>query len=336
MLFNNKRLLGYNWSGLIPPQYILAKRHFKKIVLNPPEEAPGSWRGAGKVLVDMDSGEFWLTTRPRKAHPVRGYAVELYKSKNGEDFTLVASLGKEEISSLSGLKVLSIEGQQLLRDPTTGKYHLYLAVDNESPPLSGWDTLLLVSDDPAGPWEAYGLVIRRDMYYDMFEARDATIDIVDGMYMALYKANDGTKVNMALAISSDGIRWRKLGVLKLNGLPQPRFFLLCGKILAGSLGPVFMGFENLAVVRGAAVTNTFSAYVIDHRGLNLELIFRGEWKPLSPYERQDYPIHSYIDIAYDPFKERLLLYVEAIDPRDIGLNQEIDRVLLYEVPLGES
>jgi len=104
-------------------------------------------------------------------------------------------------------------------------------------------------------------------------------------------------------------------------------------MFAGSLGPVFIGLENKVRVKGAAVTDIFVAYTLDHRNLNLERLFAARWEPLSPYERKDYPIHSYMDMVYDPFKDRILIYVEAIDPQDIGLNQEVDRVLLYEVPL---
>jgi len=330
MLVNLKKFLGYNWHGLLPPQYILSKRIFRKVVFDPPDFNPGSWRGAGKALVDLENKTFWLTTRPRKAHPVRGYAVEIYESRDGENYSLVTSLNKETVGSMADITIQSIEGQQILKDPSTGKYHLYLAVDT-SPP--GWDTLLLTAEDPRGPWEAHGIALKRGTEYDSREARDATIDIIDGKYFALYKANDGKRVRMALATSGDGINWEKHGLLRLNGLEQPSYLLLCGKMFAGSLGPVFMGLENRVVVKGAAVTDTFVAYTLNHRKLNLERIFAARWEPMSPYERKDFPIHSYMDMVYDPFRDRILIYVEAIDPQDVGLNQEVDRVLLYEVPL---
>ncbi|RLF24518.1 MAG: hypothetical protein DRN15_02345 [Thermoprotei archaeon] len=328
-----RRFIGYGWQGLVPPQYLMLKRRFKRVILEPPDYNPGSWRGAGKVLVDYDSHEFWLTTRPRRRPPLRGYAVEIYSSRNGEDYALELTISKEELSEICKLRILSIEGQQLLRDPLTGKYHLYLAVDVDRPPRPGWDTLLLVADDPKGPWESKGLVIRRDAVFDIAEARDATIDIIDGRYFALYKANDGLHVRMALAVSHDGVEWKKLGVLSVDGSEPYTYFLLYGRILSGGLGIVFMGFESIYVVKGAAVSNTFSSYIIDYRNMNLETLFKSWWKPLSPYERTDYPVHSYADIVYDPFRNRILIYIEAIDPRSIGLNEEVDRLLLYEVPL---
>jgi len=329
-----KKFTGFGWQGLVPAAYLLRAKRFKKVVFEPPDYNPGSWRGAGKVLVDVERGEYLLTCRPRKAHPVRGYAVEICSSRDGEEFRLLASITKEELSEMAKLEVRSIEGQQLLLDPATGRYHLYLAVDNFTPGRGyGWDTLLLVSDDPRGPWECKGLVLRRGDSYDSVEARDAVIDVVDGLYVALYKASDGLRVNTALAVSSDGIEWRKLGLLKLDGGSQPGYLLLSGRLLAGALGPVFVGFESRVVVEGAAVTDTFSSYLIDLRGLNLVRFFSGRWEPHSPYERPDYPVHSYCDVVPDPLRDRILIYVEAIDPSGIGLNKEIDRLILYEVPL---
>ena len=305
-------------------------------MLEPPSYEPGSWRGAGRVLVDYDTGEFWLTTRPRERPPKRGYAFEIYRSRDGENFSLVTSMSKEELSEATGLKILSIEGQQLLRDPSTGMYHLYLSIDNEGWPRGGWDTLLMVADDPRGPWKPYGLVIRRELPFETAEARDATIDIVDGRYVAIYKANSGGRVAMALAVSSDGKEWRKLGLLRVDGYEPPNYMLLYGRILEGAQGPVFIGGETLHVVGGAAVTNTLAAYLVDLRERNLELLSHGRWTPMSPYERSDYPIHSYVDVVYDPFKDRILVYIDAIDSKSrLELNQEINRVLLYEVPLSQ-
>lgn len=333
-MLNIKKFASFGWQGLLPASYLLRARRFKKVVLEPPDYNPGSWRGAGRVLVDVEHCEYLLTCRPRKAFPVRGYAVEIYTSRDGEEFKLLTAITKEELSELAKLEVRSIEGQQLLIDPATGRYHLYIAIDAFTPGKGyGWDTLLLTSDDPKGPWECKGLALSRGDSYDSREARDAVIDIIDGLYVALYKANDGSRVNAALAVSSDGVEWRKLGILKLDGSAQPSYLLLSGRILAGALGPVFVGFESRIVVEGAAVTDTFSSYFIDLRDLGLVRLFSGRWEPRSPYERSDYPVHSYCDVVPDPLQERVLIYVEAIDPSGIGLDKEVDRLLLYEVPL---
>ncbi|MBS7610843.1 hypothetical protein KEJ27_01315 [Candidatus Bathyarchaeota archaeon] len=50
------------------------------------------------------------------------------------------------------------------------------------------------------------------------------------------------------------------------------------------------------------------------------------------YEHPDYPIHTYMSIAYDSKSNRWLITVEAVDSeysRGLGLNTEVDRLLLY-------
>ena len=313
---------------------VYSNRRFERIILDPPSFELGSWRGAGNCIRDEDSGEFWLVTRPR-TQKLRGYAFEIYRSENGEDYSLRHTASREALSTLLGQEILSIEGQQLLRDPSTSRYFLYVAVDIGHT----WQTALLSSEDPYGPWRSEGIVIRRDRTYDSVEARDAVIGVTEGEYLALYKANDGTKVNAALAVSRDGKDWHKLGLLKISGQSQPAQHFLCGNIVGTIRGPLFVGFESADVVKGAAVSRKFVSYLIDRKSSNLVPVFSAIWRPLSPFERADFPIHSYSDLVPDPDRSRLLLYVEAIDPghsKEVGLDLEVDRVLLYSVPIEHS
>jgi hypothetical protein len=316
------------------PHHVYADRRFEKIVLDPPSFEPGSWRGAGNCIRDEDSGEFWLVTRPR-TQKLRGYAFEIYRSEDGEDYSARHTTSRETLSALLGQEVLSIEGQRLLRDPLTDRYFLYVAVDIGHT----WQTALLSSEDPCGPWRSEGIVIRRDQTYDSVEARDAVIGVTEGECLALYKANDGVKVNAALAVSHDGKDWHKLGLVKIDGQSQPTPYFLCGNIIGTIRGPLFVGFESADVVKGAAVSRKFVSYFIDQKSANLVPVFSVIWRPLSPFERTDFPIHSYSDLVPDPDRGRLLLYVEAIDPEhstEVGLNLEVDRVLLYSVPLEHT
>jgi hypothetical protein len=331
------------WHGFYPTQAIFAKKRFRKVLINPPCFDAGSWCGAGKLWIDMDNGEYWLTSRPRMGPEKRGYAVEIYRSRDGESYSLVTWLMKEELSEFVGRTVQSIENQQLLRDPLTGKYHLYLSLDTAERNIAGdekkifeskWETFLLIADDPAGPWEPWGFTLRGDRDYDAAEARDCTIDIVDGRYICLYKARKAgaNLVHTALAVSSDGKNWTKLGIPNIDGNPQPNYFLLSGSIYAGSAGPIFIGTKTLDVVKGAALTKYFASYIIDYRSLNLESIFVAEWKPGSRYEHPQYPIHTYCNVVHDPLSDKWLTWIEAVDPtssKEPGLNTEVDRVLLY-------
>lgn len=331
------------WHGLYPPQAVFKGRRFKRVLLDPPNFKPGSWCGAGKLWIDGESGEYWLTSRPREGEIKRGYAVEIYGSVDGEDFRLVSWITKEELSEISGRTVQSIENQQILRDPLTGLYFLYLSLDVAEENRAGrsdktyesrWETYLMTAEDPAGSWKGEKFVLRADMEYDSGEARDPTIDIVDGRYMALYKARKaGTRiVHMALALSSDGKNWSKMGKLTVHGRPQPDYLLLNGSILPGCTGPIFVGTKTTEVVKGAALTKHFAAYVIDWRRLNLETIFVADWVPGSRYEHKEFPIHTYANVVYDSIRGRWIIWIEAVDPTlslEPGLNLEVDRVLLY-------
>lgn len=328
---------------MYPPQRIFIGKRFRRVLLNPPNFNPGSWCGAGKLWIDEENEEYWLTSRPREGERKRGYAVEIYCSRDGENFNLRCSITKEELSEIMGRTVQSIENQQLLRDPLTDRYFLYLSVDVADENIAGkadaiyeskWETYLMSSDDPSGPWRGEGFALRCGEDYDSAEARDSTIDIIDGRYLALYKARKtGTRtVHTALAFSSDGKNWTKTGELRVDGKPQPEYFLLSGSILSGCMGPVFLGTRTTDVVKGAALTKYFAAYVIDYRQLNLETVFVSPWIPSSEYEHKDWPIHTYANVVHDPLKDRWLIWIESVDPahsKEPGLNLEVDRVLLY-------
>ena len=334
MTKKSKESRGPSWRGPdIRPQDIYLRRAFNRVVLDPPEFEPGSWRGAGNCIKDEKSGLFWLVTRPRTRER-RGYCFELYSSKGGDDFSLRGTTAKEELSQLLGNEVLSIEGQQLLSDPLSDLYYLYLAVDIGH----RWQTALLSSDDPLGPWKFEGLVLRRDHDYDSFEARDATVGVVGGQYLAIYKASDGNRVNAALAVSSDGKTWDKRGSLKLGGQHQPAYHFLYGNIVPSEHGPLFIGFESADVLNKAAISKRFVSYLVNEEAVNLLPVFLTTWEPLSSFERTDFPIHSYGDLVHDPDRSRILFFIEAIDPEhsaEVGLNLEVDRVLSYSVGLGE-
>lgn len=319
----------------VSPHSIFGRRSFVKVVLDPPSTSPGSWRGAGKAI-KLSEREYVLSTRPR-VREGRGTAVEIYRSNDGLSYSMVSSIPADQVTKDLGTKVYSIENTQVLVDPGSGRLLLYLSVDIGP---HSWETALYTSDDPRGPWRPVGFVIRRDKPYDSAEARDCTIDYVDGMFIALCKAvsRESPKVYTELAISKDGVTWNKLGVPTVNGSPQAPdpAFLLNGRILPSSHGPMFVGSVTLYQVGGAHVTRHVGAYVIDFDRVDLRELYFAEWKASSPYERQDYPIHTYVDVLPDYENDRWLLYVEAIDPtytKEVGVDTEVDRVLAYQSPM---
>ena len=319
----------------VSPHGIFGRRSFQRVALEPPSAEPGSWRGAGKAA-KLGEREYVLSARPRTRER-RGYAVEVYTSSDGLAYSPASSLAAEEVSRDLGARVYSIENSQLLVDPATGDLLLYISVDLGP---HYWETALYRSDDPKGPWRPEGLVIRRDRPYDSKEARDCTIDYVDGLFVALCKAvaEGDPAVRTELAVSRDGVSWAKLGLPTVNGGLQPArpAFLLNGRILPSAHGPMFVGSVTLYEVGGAHVTRHVGAYVIDLDRLDLREVYMAEWRPSSPYEREDYPIHTYVDVLPDYEAGRWLLYVEAIDPslsKGVGVDVEVDRLLAYSSPM---
>ena len=345
------------WQGLVPPQYIFFNRSFNSVILDPPDYSPGSWIGAGKAIFDSSSKDYYLSARPRKAEEgVRGFAANIYQSKDGERFDLIENLTKENISDIGGLEIYSIEGTQLLKDPLTGRWHFYISVDTGSEFVWGglvWQTLLLTASSLHGPWTCEGIVLGNDQIYDALQARDSTIDIVDGLWICLYKAVDkDRRERPALAVSSNGIAWNKRSCFTIDGKEEYSF--LSGSIFGGSRGLIFMGLETqlddmrqkkpdvkyydkFAIGHGGGLTS-FVGYYMNLNKMNLETIYRSQWEPLSNYEHKDHPLLGYASLVYDPLKNRMLTYLEAIgrESEQVGLNETVERVILYESPFPGS
>jgi hypothetical protein len=338
------------------PEYLFTNREFKSIAIKPPDFDPGSWCGAGKIIYDEKREEYLLTNRPRSAkNDVRGFAAEIYGSKDGiNNFNIITSLSKEEVQKVSGIDTYSIEGTQLLRDPTTQKWHFYLSIDTGKDFVWGglvWQTLLLIADNLMGPWESKGLVLKNELDFERNQARDSSIDIIEGKYYCIYKGKDlkGTR-RPGFATSDDGINWNKHGALTVDGEEHKAF--LSGSIFPSSNGLIFIGMEMLdkpdpkvaelhetydkfAVKHGGSMTQ-YCVYRIDIDSNNLETLFTAEWDPSSEYEFKAHPLLGYSSSLYEPDKNRFLFYVEAIDGRytkKTGLNNCVEIVEVYETKI---
>lgn len=342
------------WQGFPPPQFVYANMEFRGVVLEPPNTEPGSWIGGGKAILDLQERVFYLTARPRKMEgDVRGYAVEIHRSGDGITFELLHRIPIEEVISLSGVHTTSIEGNQLLQDPLTGKWHLYLSVDTGTEFIWGgvfWETLLLTADRLEGPWESRGLIIRHDRPYDACQSRDWSIDIVDGEWIGFGKAYDyDGNQRTQMITSSDGVHWTKHGPVSVDGEEQWMLYA-SGTTFPGAAGPVFLGVARSAPRLPQPVPDVmdddwkrdndlwhydFVGFRVDRRRVNLETIFRAPWVARSPFELEAHPLHNYCSVVHDPFENRLLLYVEAIGPdsRRPSLNDSVERVLVYECRL---
>jgi hypothetical protein len=340
------------WRGMVPPQLLFGRRELLGVALQPPDTRPGSWIGAGKVVRDPAGGDFLLTARPRKAEGgVRGYAADIHSSRDGLRFEKVGGVTREQAAEISGLEIFSIEGTQLLSDPWTGRWHFYLSVDiGESFVWGGihWETLLLSAPSLQGPWKSHGIVLARGRDFDANQARDSSIDIVDGQWICVYKAmNAAREVRPALATSTDGVSWRKRGPLTVDGNDHLGF--LSGTTFAGL---VFLGLESSLAEYlkpdpdvvyadehgiGHGSSDTFAvAYLLDVARGDLTTVHRAFWESRSEYEHARYPLLGYSSAIFDAERRRFLIYVEAIDgklTKRIGLNETVERLLVYQTPL---
>ena len=340
-----------------PPDYIYQNRSFVGVALDPPNFEPGSWIGAGKAIFNGESGRFILTARPRKVEGgVRGFACNIYTSSNGTSFDLESSITKEEVQRITGFPIQSIEGTQLLRNPSNGRWHLFVSADTGGDFIWGgvqWETLLLTSDSLRGPWRSEGVVIGNDEDYDAHQARDATIDVIDGSWFCLYKAkNSRREERPALATSSDGISFEKLGPLTIDGSDTLAF--LSGTMFPWEGGRRFIGLrvqlsdsrarrpgvvyaDEHGIGHGGGPAARFVAYDLDLDEGDLRTVFDRTWVPLSPFEHRHHPLLGYSSLVHDPMGNRMLIFLESIDPelsRAIGINETVERLIIYEAPWG--
>ena len=96
--------------------------------------------------------------------------------------------------------------------------------------------------------------------------------------------------------------------------------------------------DGYGVGHGGGPKPTFVAYEIDRERMNLEPLFSEEWVPLSNYEHPEHPLLGYASLLDDQNADRLLIYLESIDPeftKAIGLNETVERTIVYESrPIG--
>jgi hypothetical protein len=340
-----------------PPHLLFEKRSFVGVALDPPDYQPGSWTGAGKAIYDEQMGSFVITSRPRKAEGnVRGYACNIYTSPEGTSLRLRRSVSKEEVQKLAGMPIQSIEGTQLLRNPDNGRWHLFVSVDTGKDFVWGgvqWETILLTSDSLDGLWRYSGKVLGNDEDYDVHQARDATIDILNGRWLCIYKAKDSRREERpALATSSNGITFEKHGTLTIDGSDTLAF--LSGTIFPHRRGERFIGLrvqlsdsrgrrsdvvyaDEHGIGHGGGPAARFVAYDLDWEKMDLRTVFDETWIPLSPYEHDTYPLLGYSSLVQDPIENRILIYLESIDPilsRAIGINETVERLIIYQTPSG--
>jgi len=203
---NDKPWLKHFSEPLIPD----VSKYYR--IASPPKPVEWYWVGAPSVILDENSGEYWLAYRVRNREK-RGYEVHLVKSSNGVTFKTVKIFRKEE----AGL--ISLERPALLKDPWSGKFRIYLSGNTKD----GWSIYRL--DEVEDPVDFDISTIKVALTPSGHASEDRTVKdpyifVLGRIYIMLYIGSGRMHEQVHLAFSSDGINWKKYEgnpVFKLGG-----------------------------------------------------------------------------------------------------------------------
>jgi len=184
------------------------------VAIEPPGSGPGYWAGGPSAVWDTDSEEIFLACRLRR--PLgqgRGYAVAVARSRDGERFEPVATIGKEDMATDS------LERPYLIRT-AEGRWRIYLSC--ATPGTKHWRVEVVEAAHPAEfdprrtevvlPGEAKKgvkdpVILRRDDGWHMW----ATVHPLDD-------PAEADQMSTEYATSPDGMTWTWHGVA-LTGRP---------------------------------------------------------------------------------------------------------------------
>jgi hypothetical protein len=308
---------------------IFQNKQFKKIILKPPNHKPGSFRGAGDLLINGFG--YWLTSRTRTKEK-RGYEVEIFHSKDGYNYKLVKKINIKELEKDLNSKLSSIEGQQILYNEKEKIYYLYISIDFGDKNAHLWETVLMTTKNPSKNWKNKGVVIKPVKPFNT--AKDFNISYIDGQYIGLCKAYIDTKNQLKAALfkSKDGLNWKYEGVPLLDNREQPKVFAIDGKLYKFDNNIIFLGSLGSFFKNGLTASDKVCGFKLDLKKKRLKTIFINDWEIKSEYENKRYPLHTYCTPTLDYKKKEWKIVIEAIDPRytkKLGVFEVVDNVILY-------
>jgi hypothetical protein len=177
------------------------------VVVPAPGSGPGNWAGAASaVLVD---GVYWLTYRVRRPLAEgRGVTVVVARSTDGERFTTVSELRREDFGAES------FERPVLVRRPDRG-WRLFLSC--ATPASKHWWIEAVDADDPATLSEGGRTVVLPGS--DAVAVKDPVV-LVDGtgwrMWVCVHPLTEPgheDRMSTGYATSDDGLSWRWRGTV---------------------------------------------------------------------------------------------------------------------------
>jgi hypothetical protein len=209
-------LAGQRYFGMVPrfdPEQGVTVRE-------PEGKGFGFWAGGHSVCFDPESGRFYMFYRVRRPRGQgRGGACRVAESEDGVKFTDIWEGTKEQLDASS------IEVATIIRDPTTGKWRLYVSYE----PTSGqdWRVDLVEAEHPS----KFDLVHHRTVivpqHFGFASAKDPRVYVIAGLYHAFVCCDGGNPPKTdeestvhpgggdctVLLTSEDGIYWRDLKVV---------------------------------------------------------------------------------------------------------------------------
>jgi hypothetical protein len=171
------------------------------VVVEPPGDGEGYWAGAPSAV----ESEGWIYLAYRLRRPIgkgRGYAVAVARSRDGERFSTLTTIGKDEMDAES------LERPALLRTPE-GTWRLYLSCATTG--TKHWRVEVLEADDPA-EFDARNrrVVLPGDAHTGV---KDPVILHHDGIWHLwaschpLAVADEADQMVTEYATSDDGLEW---------------------------------------------------------------------------------------------------------------------------------
>lgn len=189
-------------------------------VFEPDGKGYGYWVGGHDVTYDPKEKKFYLYFRVRK--PLgkgRGVECRIAESDDGINYTTIWTGNKKELNAKS------LEVGSLIKDPYSGRWRLYISVEDAD--TKQWRVDLVEGDHPAefDLWSHRTVMAPQDFGINVI--KDPRVYIIGGLYHAFVCVNSkeccevektgNTEIRRpigmdatALMTSSDGVYWRDL------------------------------------------------------------------------------------------------------------------------------
>ncbi len=144
-------------------------------VFPPASPGYGHWVGGHSVTHDPDTGKFYMYYRIRK--PLgqgRGGICHVAESDDGIRFKNIWQATKDQLDATS------IEVGSLIKDPTSGKWRLYVSYQWTGGP---WRVDLIEADHPANFDPLHHRTVMMPHEYGLASIKDPKVYIVGGLYV---------------------------------------------------------------------------------------------------------------------------------------------------------